>query len=211
MNISWTVLIGGVGLIGLISSSDAETATPKTGKAETMASKGATRILGNWNDPGPLLKCNISIEEKAGRYTSVSLCKDLSPNLIRRALVKIGPNSYRWDLRPAKPPPWYYVIGASGDLESWDADGPVRTAVSTGGKDSAQLAAQKKTEEKILLLDRKAEGVSIGMTGSDVRQSSWGKPLKVNRTSTANGTREQWVYRGGYLYFENGSLTAIQN
>jgi len=60
---------------------------------------------------------------------------------------------------------------------------------------------------------RKREGVSIGMTQERVLQSSWGRPSKVNRTTTARVSHEQWVYEGGggYLYFDNGILTAIQN
>jgi len=55
-------------------------------------------------------------------------------------------------------------------------------------------------------------GVSLGMTPDQVRASSWGKPQSINRTTTASGTREQWVYGGkNYLYFESGKLTAIQN
>jgi hypothetical protein len=58
---------------------------------------------------------------------------------------------------------------------------------------------------------------------------AWCYPLKINTTETASGTHEQWVYPAdqmsighsprecvmcrpyaGYLYFENGRLTAIQ-
>jgi hypothetical protein len=53
-------------------------------------------------------------------------------------------------------------------------------------------------------------GVSIGMTGEQVRKSSWGKPKSINETITARGKHEQWVYGGGYLYLENGVLTSIQ-
>ena len=59
---------------------------------------------------------------------------------------------------------------------------------------------------------KKQKGVSIGMTPEDVIASSWGKPKSINRTTTASGVREQWVYGGGnYLYFMNGKLDAIQN
>jgi len=58
---------------------------------------------------------------------------------------------------------------------------------------------------------RKRRGVSIGMSEMEVLESSWGKPNKINRTTRASGTSEQWVYDGGYLYFENNILTAIQN
>ena len=56
-------------------------------------------------------------------------------------------------------------------------------------------------------------GAKIGMTPEDViERSNWGRPQKKNRTTTARGVSEQWVYgNGNYLYFENGRLTAIQN
>jgi hypothetical protein len=50
------------------------------------------------------------------------------------------------------------------------------------------------------------------MTQAEVLASSWGKPDDINRTITAYGTREQWVYGyRSYLYFDDGILTAIQN
>jgi hypothetical protein len=59
---------------------------------------------------------------------------------------------------------------------------------------------------------RRREGVSIGMTKEEVLMSQWGRPEKINRSTTARGTTEQWVYGGGYLYFgEDGLLRAIQN
>lgn len=59
---------------------------------------------------------------------------------------------------------------------------------------------------------RQKPGVSIGMTTQQVaEQTSWGRPNKVNRTTTANGVDEQWVYNGGYLYFHNGILRSVQN
>lgn len=60
--------------------------------------------------------------------------------------------------------------------------------------------------------DAKKQGVRIGMTQADVIGSAWGKPSAVNKTLTANGEREQWIYgnSGNYLYFDNGTLTTIQ-
>ncbi len=58
---------------------------------------------------------------------------------------------------------------------------------------------------------RRNQGVSLGMTPDDVRASSWGAPRKINRTINQYGTREQWVYDGGYLYFRNGVLESISN
>lgn len=76
----------------------------------------------------------------------------------------------------------------------------------------ANVAAAKKAAAAELE-QRKREGVQIGMTAERVLQSSWGKPERVNRTTSPRGTREQWVYRGhnNFLYFEDGILVTIQN
>ena len=50
---------------------------------------------------------------------------------------------------------------------------------------------------------------SIGMTTSQVRNSTWGSPKKVNKNTYSWGTKEQWVYDKGYIYFENGKVTSI--
>lgn len=75
----------------------------------------------------------------------------------------------------------------------------------------AQAVADAKAALALAAAKRK-EGVSIGMSKQDVLASSWGKPQKVNTTTTAYGTHEQWVYGGGnYLYFKDGVLASIQN
>lgn len=53
---------------------------------------------------------------------------------------------------------------------------------------------------------------AIGMT-ADAVLDIWGKPDKVNRTTTGRGVKEQWVYQriyGSYVYVDNGIVTAIQ-
>lgn len=51
----------------------------------------------------------------------------------------------------------------------------------------------------------------IGMTVDEVKNSTWGKPSKINKTTTQYGIHEQWVYSSGrYIYFDNGIVTAIQ-
>jgi hypothetical protein len=52
----------------------------------------------------------------------------------------------------------------------------------------------------------------IGMTKQQVFKTCWGETGRINRTQTANGLTEQYVYSDtSYLYFTNGILTAIQN
>ncbi len=58
-------------------------------------------------------------------------------------------------------------------------------------------------------------GVKIGMTSEIFRMCFGVDPDTINVTTTAAGTREQWVYRSStnnhrYFYFTNGILTAIQ-
>lgn len=84
----------------------------------------------------------------------------------------------------------------------------------------AQAKAEQDAKDAQALVDEKAkaktEGVKIGMTQQQVLDSSWGKPDQINKTTTAYGTNEQWVYgynssKMNFLYFENGILTSIQN
>lgn len=63
--------------------------------------------------------------------------------------------------------------------------------------DSIEVPAERKNPE-------------IGMTESEVYASTWGAPKKRNKTTTAQSKSEQWVYEFGYIYFENGIVTAIQ-
>lgn len=76
---------------------------------------------------------------------------------------------------------------------------------------NAKRAKVADAESKRIRAEKKRNGVTIGMTEQDARDSSWGKPQKINRTINAYGVSEQWVYDGGYLYFKNGVLTSIQN
>lgn len=82
-------------------------------------------------------------------------------------------------------------------------------------KRKAQSAIDRKNEIAFLKKDRAArrqEGVIIGMPPEEVRYSSWGRPERINRSTSASGTSEQWVYGGqNYLYFEDGRLTSIQH
>lgn len=84
----------------------------------------------------------------------------------------------------------------------------------------AQAQIDKDAERKRLIAavdrqnaaNKKKGGVRIGMSVKQVLNSSWGRPEDVNRTTTAAGVSEQWVYgSNSYLYFTNGKLTAIQN
>lgn len=51
----------------------------------------------------------------------------------------------------------------------------------------------------------------IGMTGDEVKQTNWGEPEKINKTTYSWGTTEQWCYSNyRYIYLDNGIVTSIQ-
>lgn len=51
----------------------------------------------------------------------------------------------------------------------------------------------------------------IGMSADEVRSSNWGSPRDINKTITAYGVSEQWVYYGyKYIYLDDGVVTSIQ-
>lgn len=52
---------------------------------------------------------------------------------------------------------------------------------------------------------------AIWMTEQQVMDSTWGKPQKINKTTTARNIHEQWCYPNcKYIYFDNGVVTGIQ-
>lgn len=57
--------------------------------------------------------------------------------------------------------------------------------------------------------------VAVGMTAAQVTRS-WGRPSKINVTSTTRSRSEQWIYdrgnfRAQYVYLENGVVRSIQS
>lgn len=68
-----------------------------------------------------------------------------------------------------------------------------------------------KLKQQIAEYDKKYYDPKIGMTAEEVKKSTWGEPKKINKTTTAYGVSEQWVYYGDrYIYLENGVVTSIQ-
>lgn len=89
--------------------------------------------------------------------------------------------------------------------------------------EAGQLSSQKNGTMLTALYDKVSETATVpeaptekqepfvGMSESEVYSSTWGTPKKINTTTTENGEREQWVYEQGYIYLENGTVTAIEN
>jgi hypothetical protein len=96
------------------------------------------------------------------------------------------------------------VLRTFGDCIA--ATGDRKTAAALRAK-AAQIEAELARMEGRA---RKPDA-QVGMTADQVRnETRWGGPNHINRTTTAAGVREQWVYGDNYLYFENGVLVEIQ-
>jgi len=149
---------------------------------------------------------------------SINNCAEaLKDNELKALIAKAETQEYRTvatdQKRTAKE-----RVEAIEALQKWYPESAVDVVPmlsSLQAKASAQAEAERKKAEREDLARRKKEGVSLGMSADDVLKSSWGKPRKINRTAFSASGREheheQWVYDGGYLYFENGVLTSVQN
>lgn len=93
----------------------------------------------------------------------------------------------------------------------------LRTGQEKADRDARQAREKAEAKRKSDLAERKLQDAKplphIGMTSKEVvNLTKWGRPYDVNRTTTGQGVREQWVYSNRrFLYFENGILTAIQD
>lgn len=94
------------------------------------------------------------------------------------------------------------------DIESYRcyyADEDYAYEVKIENEDKA--SAQRATTEA----EKNAEP-AIGMNKAQVTGGAWGYPNQKNIDEYEWGTKEQWVYDGkGYVYFEDGIVTAIQH
>lgn len=70
------------------------------------------------------------------------------------------------------------------------------------------------SNEKATTTEEPKRDPEIGMTAAEVKNSTWGAPSDINKTTTKYGVREQWVYRSSsktkYIYLEDGIVTTIQ-
>lgn len=114
------------------------------------------------------------------------------------------------------------TLGACG-LGPRIADDPTinYTAYKAGEKSTDQLireahergenAKRKVAADAAKAACAKKGGVGIGMTKAQVYASCWGKPEKINVTTTSGGDHEQLVYPGyQYVYLRSGIVTSIQ-
>ena len=104
------------------------------------------------------------------------------------------------------------AYGTLSDCRQYMVDAKALALFKKATIESTKLT-EKRNEKaaRALKAEKKKTGVAIGMSRQDALDSSWGRPRSINRSTFSFGVHEQWVYDGGYLYFENGVLTSIQN
>ncbi len=110
---------------------------------------------------------------------------------------------------------FYFGFNENGDLIVVNkGDSPrYNISIDESGILSIVGGSKDETYEKIsdnIEVPTERKEPEVGMTESEVYASTWGSPEKRNKTTTAQGNREQWVYEDGYIYLENGIVTAIQ-
>lgn len=123
---------------------------------------------------------------------------------------------------------YYYArTGTKGYLYSLGTGGKGSTILDTPEAVLVEPDVLAQYEEALLrsgLPERELEAARLGRVyvgmSSDGAIAAWGRPGNVNRTTTAAGSNQQWVYyerlSSGlrmpikYLYFEHDRITAIQ-
>lgn len=139
----------------------------------------------------------------------LSDCLDLDP--IRDQVRSVRPAANEW----------WKALRAEEEKRKQQEAVARRDAERKRAAQEAEAARRKAKEERAQRLRAKYQGdvlerviakkVWLGMS-RDMARDSWGPPKDVNRTVSAQGVREQWVYDlGRYLYFTNGLLTAWQD
>ncbi len=95
------------------------------------------------------------------------------------------------------------LAACGGHAQAQSSSGVIQDAFSIF--DAQAASAEAKQVERC-----KANGsVWIGM-GKDVLLACLGRPKRVFTTTTAAGQHEQLVYPGGYVYLDNGIVSALQ-
>jgi hypothetical protein len=108
------------------------------------------------------------------------------------------------------------AVGAVGAVLMIDSLAPAnRSGLSQAeleaqGRDRVKWAAAA-TQAAAEPINRaiEAQQVLVGMTADQARLA-WGEPYRINATTTALGTSEQWVYQRGHLYLDAGIVRSVQ-
>lgn len=178
--------------IQLVLDEDYETLAEKT-----KSNEGRLKIDYNWL--ATALEKYKDISENGENYDNGQLSGSYDTVLRQLKFVKYIPDELKGKVKEIK--------NISTEKEEYYSD------LYEEEREQAKIEGEK-IQLKYDANNRTAnpQPVSIGMTTKQVLTNGWGRPKDINRTTTANGTNEQWVYDGyKYLYFEDGILTTIQD
>lgn len=222
----WLKIFLGLAIVGFLfrpTASIEPSASLGPGKTTTLPSVAPAPIqAAKPPDAQTLLsECNASLDGRKTEYTSLMKAgKHWDAALTLRAcagtlnapdLLKLVKDaeikSHMADINNPKAP----INDRIRAMELMAKDYPeVGAKYEAQAKKLASDAERKNKADEVKL--KRSQGVAVGMSKQDVIASSWGKPQSINTTTTATGTRQQWVYGSrSYLYFDDGILTAIQN
>lgn len=151
----------------------------------------------------------------AGQHWDATLqlrqCAELTGDAsLKKLIADAEVKSYVADLTSAKVP----VATKERSLASLRSDYPEEAKRFAAWDQRLQREAVEQTaaSKRKLLAERRRYLPRIGLTAQQVVDEWWGPPASINRTVTARGTSEQWVYQDrAYLYFTDGILTAVQD
>lgn len=105
----------------------------------------------------------------------------------------------------------YYLCQIDPDYNGFLAEDIKKFAIQVFGSKENWIKERNKEIEIVENVEEVKLEPQIGMTKEEVENSTWGIPEKINKTTTAFGVSEQWVYPNyQYIYFDNGIVTAIQ-
>lgn len=99
-------------------------------------------------------------------------------------------------------------INHKGEIEIWHCNerGDFLSEVLRDERRQNAVIYEQKNKE----IPQQKKEPAIGMTTSEVRNSTWGEPIDINKTTYEWGTTEQWCYPNyKYIYFDDGIVTAI--
>lgn len=103
------------------------------------------------------------------------------------------------------------ILGTINPNYSGICSKPIKDSVLSFFDNNAEEWNQKYLTSVEAEKKRNTPEPSIGMTAEEVKQSKWGEPKKINKTTTKYGVDEQWVYPNyKYIYLEDGIVTSIQ-
>lgn len=147
-----------------------------------------------------------------GASAASSDCRDVQFNRKQLASPEVTVPEYRAQLQQELDAMPHDLLARCAAEAAQDARDKAKVHAELQAQEAAEAKADAHARAEA---KRRAAlpGARIGMTQKQVVEgTNWGKPHSVNRTTTAKGTFEQWVYGDrNYLYFTDGKVSGIQN